>query len=327
VYAAPCVPILADFPAWFTAALAVSLGLALGSFLNVVIHRLPREQSLARPGSRCPACNTPIAPWNNLPILSWLALRGHARCCGARISPRYPLVEALGGAVAYAIHEVIILDLPRTTPAPEALGLFALYLALCLGLIAAIFIDLEFMILPDPITLGGTVLGLVSIPLRDIDWQSALFGAALGFLLVYVPFIVLYRIVRGQAGMGLGDAKLLMLAGAWFGWPGAVFALLAGSVQGTIVALAVLLTRGRIEEPPAVRAEREAMLEELALLEGSEREALERELALDPIAKAPEPGIGQARIAFGPFLCLAILEYLFLGPLLLQEMAWLVSGY
>jgi leader peptidase (prepilin peptidase) / N-methyltransferase len=120
--------------------------------------------------------------------------------------------------------------------------------------------------------------------------------------------------------MGLGDAKLVMLAGAWFGWQGAVFALLGGAVQATVVALTVYLAHGRIDEPEAVVLERKELQ---ALLENSEGEAraeLEREIARDPLALEPEAGLGKARLAFGPFLALATIEYLLFGDLIVQAL-------
>ncbi len=305
---------------------AIALGLLFGSFLNVVIHRLPRGQSVAYPPSSCPACGARIRPTDNVPVLSWLLLRGRARCCKAAISPRYPLVEALGGLVGWGIVHGVVLTLAPDTPLWQAGLLFAAYFALAMGLLAALFIDLDHMILPDEITLGGTVVGLISLPLRDMDWQDALIGGAFGFLIVWLPFDVLYRWLRGHPGMGLGDAKLLMLAGTWFGWPGALFALLAGSIQGTVVAISVWLTRGRLEEPQAVKDEREALREELEGLPESERRRLLDELDDDVLLREPDAGLGGARLAFGPFLILSIFEFLFLGRWLEElffEVFWL----
>lgn len=319
---------LAELPGWFVRALAIALGLVWGSFLNVVIHRLPREESLSHPGSRCPACGAKIRFYDNVPVFSWLVLRGKARCCGARISPRYPLVELLGGLVAFAIVETRIADLPGTTEAWRAALLFVLFGALGLGLLALAFIDLEYMILPDSITLGGAVLGVASTFGRDdLSLVDSLLGAAIGFSIVWLPFVVLYALVRGQPGMGLGDAKLTLLAGAWFGWPGAVFALLAGAVQGTAVALAVYLVAGKIEEPEAVRREREELRAAIEAAEGEERRELEAELAADPVGSEPEDGLGKARLPFGPFLALATLEYLLFGrPIIELYLAWLWGG-
>ncbi len=316
-------PTLGDLPPALLLAVAVSLGLVFGSFLNVVIHRVPLGQSVVAPGSRCPGCGTPIHAWNNLPVLSWLLLRGKASCCGVRISPRYPLVEAMGGLLAWAVVEAVLSGLPLETPWYRVLGLFAVHLTLGLGLIAAAFIDLEHLYLPDVFTLGGTALGLASVPLRpEANWVDSLVGAALGFVIVWLPFDLLYRLVRGRTGMGLGDAKLVMLAGAWFGWQGAVFALLAGAMQGTLTLIALLVAQGKIEEPIAVQNERAAAAAELEAAEGEERERLAAEFAKDPVLAEPPPrGLGEMRFAFGPFLVLAILEFQLLGPWLLSN--WL----
>jgi leader peptidase (prepilin peptidase)/N-methyltransferase len=309
--------VLAELPYWFEIAVAVSLGLVLGSFLNVVIYRLPRGESVAYPASRCPGCGRPIRAFDNVPVFSWLWLRGKARCCGVKISPRYPLVELVGGLAGWAVLEKVLGDVPGEAPIHVPVLLFSAYLILCLGLVAAIFIDLEFMLLPDEITLGGTALGLLTVPLRQMAWSYSLLGAACGFLIVFLPFHLLYRALRGYPGMGLGDAKLLLLAGAWLGWKGALFALLAGAVQGTVAAGVVLALKGRIEEPDAVKRERAAMAAELESLTGEAREQLEDELRMDPLAFEPEGGIGKVRMPFGPFLAVATLEYLFLGDALL----------
>lgn len=312
-------------PYWFWAGVAVALGLALGSFLNVVIHRLPRGENLAHPPSRCPACGARIAPYDNVPVFSWLLLRGRARCCRARISPRYPLIELVGGLAGWATLEHVLYD-PQGGAEWHAYALFAAILALVLGLVAAIFIDLEFMLLPDELTLGGAVLGVATAPLRHLGLSESVLGAAAGFVLVWLPFHVLYKALRGYPGMGLGDAKLLALAGAWFGWRGAVFALLAGAVQGTVVAVTVLLVKGRIEEPEAVTKEREELAQKLETLDPDARRALEAELAKDPLARAPEDGLAKARLPFGPFLALATLEYLFAGQAILDAYLGVVWG-
>ncbi len=315
-------PLFAELPYELWAFVAISLGLAFGSFLNVVIHRLPRGQSVVRPGSRCPGCGEPIRSFDNIPVVSWILLLGKSRCCKTKISPRYPLVEALGGLAGFAVFQTRIMALPGNMPALSALGLFALYLALALALIAAAFIDLEHMLVPDAITFGGTAVGVLSALVRpDVPFVHSLIGAGIGFVMIWLPFDVLYRALRGQPGMGLGDAKLTMLAGAWFGWPGAVFALLAGAVQGTAVAVLVMGARGKIDEPEAVIKEREAMHAELEALEGEERERLLEEFEADPIFYEPEKGLGRARIPFGPFLVVAMLEYLLFGAQI-QEAVW-----
>jgi leader peptidase (prepilin peptidase)/N-methyltransferase len=311
-------PALGDFPTWFLAAVAVSLGLAFGSFLNVVIYRVPRGESMVTPPSRCPACGASIRGYDNIPVLSWLLLRGRARCCGVKVSPRYPLVELIGGLAGWAVLKRVLAEAPPDAPIHAALLLFVAYFALCLGLVAAVFIDLEFMLLPDGITLGGTVLGLASGFVRDVPVRDGVFGAALGFCIIWFPFHFLYRLVRGHPGMGLGDAKLLMLTGAWFGWKGALFALLAGAVQGTVVAVVLVAVKGRIEEPEAVQRERELIRKELSELDGEARKELELELSKDPLATEPQGGFAKARLPFGPFLAMATLEYLFFGEALID---------
>jgi len=153
---------LDDLPGPFITAIAVALGLSFGSFLNVVIYRLPRGESLSHPPSRCPGCGKGIRIYDNIPVLGWLLLRGRARCCKIRISARYPLIEALGGLIAWAIVRAIIFELPGETPWWKVVLLFASYLALSLGLLAAAVIDLEHMYLPDPITLGGALLFIMA---------------------------------------------------------------------------------------------------------------------------------------------------------------------
>lgn len=312
-------PTLLELPHAFLVTMAVMLGMVLASFGNVVMYRLPRGMSVAHPPSTCPACGARIRPYENIPVLSWLILQGKARCCGARISPRYVLFEAIGGLLGWAVVETTFTRLPDDLPFWQVLTLLLLYLVMMLGLICAAFIDLKHMILPDEITLGGALLGLASVALRpEVTFTESLLGAVIGFCIIWLPFDVLYRALRGHAGMGLGDAKLLLLAGAWFGWPAAVFALLVGAVQGTIVAIAVYAATGKIEEPEAVKAEREEMLKLLEEAPAEEQAALREEFEKDLVMTAPASGLAKSRFAFGPFLVLGILEYALFGPELVQ---------
>jgi leader peptidase (prepilin peptidase)/N-methyltransferase len=316
-----------ELPGWFWMGVGVSLGLVFGSFLNVVIHRLPRGENLAFPASHCTSCGKPIRAFDNLPVLGWLLLRGRARCCQAPISARYPLVELMGGLLGATLIQVVVLELPLDTPLWQGGLLFAADLALGLALIAAAFIDLSHMYLPDALTLGGAALGLLSVPLRNgASWQGSLLGAAVGFAIVWLPFDALHRLLRGKPGMGLGDAKLVMLAGAWFGWEGAVFTLLAGALQATLTVLVIYLVRGRIDEPEAVKQERAELEQALAEASPEERAELEAELALDPLAGEPEAGFGKARIAFGPFLVLSVLELLVFGSFIREELLGALLG-
>lgn len=310
-----------DLPPWFWMGVGVSLGLTFGSFLNVVIYRLPRGENLAFPASHCTSCGAPIRAFDNIPLLGWLLLRGRARCCKAPISPRYPLVELLGGLLGGALVQVDILTLPPDIPLWQGGLLFAAYLALGLGLIAAAFIDLSHMYLPDEITIGGALLGVLSVPLRpDATWLGSLIGAGVGFLLVWLPFDLVHRLVRGKPGMGLGDAKLVMLGGAWFGWQGALFVLFGGAVQAVIGVIVSLVRHGKLEEPEAVKLEREELARELENATPEERAQIEAELAGDPLLEEPEEGVGKSRIAFGPFLVLATLELLVFGGFIRTEL-------
>lgn len=306
--------LLSDLPPALLLGLAGVLGLLFGSFSNVVIYRLPRGENVAFPASHCPACGRPIAGYDNLPVLSFLWLRGRARCCKAPISWRYPTVELLGGLWSLAVMRVLVLGLGDSVPLWRAGVLFALYLFLGLSLLCAIFIDLDYMILPDALTWSGAVVGLLSAPLRGVELTTALLGAAVGFGVVWLLFVEGYRRLRGYPGMGLGDAKLLMLTGAWFGWIGVLFALLVGSLLGTLTALIVYLVRGHLPEPEGVAAERRELMAALDQLEGEERAQLEAELAQDPLFAEPSSGLARARLAFGPFLAVATLAYALVGP-------------
>jgi leader peptidase (prepilin peptidase)/N-methyltransferase len=313
--------LLGDFPVTFVRVVALVFGLLWGSFLNVVIYRTPRGMSVVHPPSTCPGCQAPIRPYDNIPVVSWLVLRGKARCCGVSISPRYPLVELMGGLLSLAIVEVVVLSLPAWTPWYRAGAIYLSYFAFTLSLVAAAFIDAEHMYLPDTVTLGGTALGIATATLRSLPLTVSVVGAIVGFVMVWLPFIVVYPRIRGRHGMGLGDAKLTMLAGAWFGWPGAFFTLMAGAVQGTLGALVIYVTVGKIEEPEAVRADREEL--QRAAAEGDEE--AKQLLADDPLGEAPGEGLAQSRLPFGPFLILALLELLFFGQQIGRALQHLVG--
>lgn len=309
--------LFSDFPEGPLIGILVAVGLCFGSFLNVVIYRVPRGMSVIYPPSACPHCGARIRALDNLPVLGWLILRGKARCCGAPIAVRYPLVEALGGLLAGAIFATRLSVLPPETSFGIGLLYFGFCLALGLGLIALTFIDLEFMILPDVFTYGGAVLGVIwSFTFGAPPLIESVAGLALGFLVVWFPFIWLHEKLRGFPGMGLGDAKLLMVAGAFFGWFGVFFALFAAAVQGTATTLLLRAFSISMGEPEAVQRELEELKEAIETAEGEEKLELMRELEQDPLGREAEPGFGGARIAFGPFLALATLELLLFEPVL-----------
>jgi leader peptidase (prepilin peptidase)/N-methyltransferase len=211
---------------------AALLGAVFGSFLNVVIYRLPRRQSLLTPGSRCPHCGTPIAPWDNIPVVSFVLLRGRCRACHTPISPRYPLVE-LAAAVIVAGAWVTTgnwLDF-------IAAAIFALLL------LAIFFIDLEHQIVPNALSYPGLVGGLLlAIPQgRFVDALFAAAGAGALFLLI--------AIVSG-GGMGGGDIKLAAMMGAFLGWPRIPVALLLAFVLGAGAGLLLIALRRRSRKDP-----------------------------------------------------------------------------
>lgn len=217
----------------FLLVVAGLVGLAAGSFLNVCIHRLPRGESVVRPSSHCPSCRRPLSWFENVPLASWLALRGRCRTCAARISPLYPLVEALTGALFVALYLVY-----------GAVPLFVVRAAFASMLVALFFIDLRHQILPNVITLPGLVAGLALSVFLPPGWRSALAGALFGGVF---PFLIAaaYLRLRGREGMGMGDFKMLAMAGAFLGWPLIYLVLLLACVLGVVVGGGFLLVRGR----------------------------------------------------------------------------------
>ena len=207
-------------------------GLLVGSFLNVCIYRLPRRESIVWPGSRCTACNRRLAWFDNVPVVSWAALRGRCRTCGASISPMYPLVE-LTTAVVWAGGVSVY--------GPSAL--LAVRLAFACALIVLFAIDLRHRILPNVITLPGIAAGFVASWFLPPGWTSSLMGIAGGGGILLAIAEAYYR-VRGQEGLGMGDVKMLAMIGAFLGWPLMVLTLVLASFAGSIVGVA-LVASGR----------------------------------------------------------------------------------
>lgn len=221
--------------------LLVILGLLVGSFLNVVIHRLPRQESIAFPGSHCPSCGHALRPWDNIPLLSWLLLRGHCRYCQAPISWRYPLVE-LSAALLALLAAAVLGWRGQLLPA----------LLLLWALLALTLIDLETYLLPDRITKPGMLLGLLVNATAFFSPDFALtrpLDALLGLLLGYGllrGLAEIYLRLSGREGMGHGDFKLLGMIGAWLGWQDMFLALFIAALSGGLVAIVFLgLGKGR----------------------------------------------------------------------------------
>jgi leader peptidase (prepilin peptidase)/N-methyltransferase len=203
---------------------AFCLGAIIGSFLNVCIYRLPHKESIVTPGSRCPRCGKNIRFYDNIPIVSYLILRGKCRHCKEPISPRYPVVEGLFGLLTLALF----IKHGPTLP-------FVLLLAFTASLIIITFIDLDYQIIPDSISIPGIFVGIGAsffIPL--LSWAESLIGILVGggFLLL-VAFG--YKWVTGREGMGGGDVKLIAMLGAWLGWKAIPFILFSSSLIGVFI--------------------------------------------------------------------------------------------
>jgi leader peptidase (prepilin peptidase)/N-methyltransferase len=273
---------MSESAAWLASPIAVAaaavFGAIWGSFFNVCIERIPAGQSIVRPGSRCSACGTPVRAVDNVPILSYLWLRGRCRACGAAFSARHPLVEALGALLAAALWWRFVAADPDGVVAIRV-ARFAYYFAFTGVLVVLSFIDLATLLLPDAITLPSiAVFFLAGFGVHEAPWLARLVGAAAGYLFVRLIADFYYYVLKRE-GLGLGDGKLLALVGVAFGWKALPFVVFAGAVVGSLVSIPVLLVL-RHRQP------------------------------------TNEP-LRHAQIPFGPFLALGALVYLFVGPELL----------
>jgi leader peptidase (prepilin peptidase)/N-methyltransferase len=204
-------------------------GAAIGSFLNVCIHRLPRRESVVWPGSHCPACNHPIAFYDNIPLLSYLWLKGRCRACRVRIPFRYPIVELANGT-GYA------LILWQFGPGAPAL----VYAVLFSALLVITYIDLSHQIIPNVITLPGITLGLLcAATILPVGLLDSVLGALLGYGIPW-GLANAYLLLRGRQGMGLGDAKLLAMIGAFLGWKPMLLTVMVGAGVGSVVGLVLI---------------------------------------------------------------------------------------
>ncbi len=231
-------------------------GLVIGSFLNVCIYRIPLGKSVVFPGSACPACGTAIHPYDNIPVLSYILLRGKCRACGASISPQYPFVELMTGAAFFACAV-------RWNFAPPT---FVNTLLLSIVIIL-IFTDLHHRILPNVLTLPGTAAGILLSPLQSLSyysfdplarriapmlwpgkpdtvlpWAGSILGAVIGGGLLCL-FGLAYEKLRKRQGLGMGDVKMMAMVGAFLGWPLAILTVMAGSIFGTLIGVFLMIFR------------------------------------------------------------------------------------
>lgn len=252
------------------ACFAFVFGTCIGSFLNVCIYRLPEGLSIVHPPSACPHCGGRIRFYDNLPILSYLMLRGKCRFCGAGIAFRYPAVEFITGATALAVY----LKYGLTAAA-------AVYFVFIAVLLVITFIDLDHQIIPDVISLPGVVVFFLAGRLvPGLTWIDSLVGILLGGGSL-LAVIIVYGWITGTEGMGGGDVKLLAMIGALLGWQGVLFTIFCASVIGTLAGLPVAWRSGRRLK---------------------------------------------AKLAFGPFLALGAVAYIFFGPQLIALYLGLAAG-
>lgn len=278
------------------------LGAMVGSFLNVVIVRLPDpEQSIVKPRSRCPRCARPIRWYENIPLLSYALLRGRCRGCAQPIGWRYPLVEALAGGLLVALFWQVgpTLALP-------------IHFAFSAALVAIAFIDIDHRIIPNEISLPGILIGFgLAFLGREGFWIESLIGIAAGgggLLLLSLS----YALIRGREGMGMGDVKLLAMLGAWLGWRSLLFIVLFASLQGVLITVAMALAGVKLKPPLPEEWE----LEEQAAAGPDPEAETAMAAAANGVAEVEQEedvGFFGAAIPFGPFLALAAVEYLFLG--------------
>jgi leader peptidase (prepilin peptidase)/N-methyltransferase len=221
-----------DVPAPMLTAFAVAFGALVGSFLNVCIYRLPLGKSVVWPASACPHCGRSLSWYENIPVVSWMLLRGRCRTCGAAIGVRYPVIEALTAAMfglAWWYYGPGVLLASRLVFGCALIVLFA--------------IDLEHHLLPNVITLPGIAVGFVFSLFAEPGWMASLIGALVGGGALFGVAEVYYRL-RHEEGLGMGDVKMLAMVGAFLGWKLTLLTLMLASLSGTVIGL-LLIVSGR----------------------------------------------------------------------------------
>jgi len=256
---------------------------SVGSFLNVVILRLPvKGESIVHPPSHCPKCDYKLKWYDNIPIFSYVLLGGKCRKCKLPISMQYPLIELATAALGVLCFMKYGFSLS-----------FFVYFTFCAYLIAITFIDIPYQIIPDELSLSGIVIGITaSFFTGQLMWQDSVIGALVGFFLIAIISYGYFFLTKRE-GMGMGDAKLLAMLGAFLGWQSIPFILLASSIQGLIVAL-LAIAFGLMKKAPPLPDPDE--------WENGKKPEQEEEVSLR-----------HAAVPFGPFLAAAALEFLFFG--------------
>lgn len=299
---------LAVLTAWWMPLCAFVWGTLWGSFANVVIWRVPRGQSVVRPGSRCGACETPIRWYDNLPVVSYLWLRGRCRHCDEAVSLRYLVVELAGGMLSVALFRAHVIVPLLEGGGVEGLATWLLWFVYCLALVIITYTDLDLWVIPDAVVLPVAALGVMVAVMwpawLGVSWPQAVGAAVTGYALVAgIRFV--YLKWRGIEAMGLGDGKLLVMIGAFCGFPGLLWSLGAGATQSLLIAVPLLMLGRNVANT------------DLQEVHGDDPELGEED---------PNAGLSGKRIPFGPFLALAALEFVLLRPQLDALFAWFVHG-
>jgi leader peptidase (prepilin peptidase)/N-methyltransferase len=268
---------------------AAVLGTVWGSFFNVCIARVPRGESVVRPASHCFSCGRTVRALDNIPLLSYVLLRGRCRFCGARFSPRYLLVEALAGLLSAILYWKLVMTAPGVA-VEVRLARYAVYFTFVGVLVVLSFIDLDTKRLPDVITLpAAVVLYLAAFGAHDAGWLERLIGMVAGYVVVRVISDGYYYLT-GREGLGLGDGKLLAVVGAVLGWRAILVVIFMASFIGIMVSVPILLVQRRKE------------------------------------AEAGSESVRHTQVPFGPFLSLSAVIYLLFGQDLWRRVVELAGG-
>lgn len=333
---------------WLFAGFAFVFGAVVGSFLNVVIFRVPAGLSVVHPPSRCPNCDAGIRWYDNIPIISWaIFLRAKCRDCGAPISGQYALVEALTGALTLALWYKVArapfasIQVFEQTPAISYLLPFGLYFVFICLLVVITFVDLEHLLIPHRFSLPGIALGIATPFLFNAVMPSgslvgfwppvtpmeSIIGAVAGGVTVIAIFYG-YFALRGVPGIGGGDVTLMALVGAWLGWPSLVFVFFAASMQGVIAAGLAMVFGGGLLRDSATIFEEDALPEDAQAAKevapDADVDALPEDAKTGEEEDAPSgeedaletAAPGAMAVPFGPFIALAALEFFFVGDIL-----------
>lgn len=301
--------ILEVMPREYFIALAAIFGAMWGSFANVVIVRWPEGLSVLHPASHCMSCGAPVRLYDNIPVLSYVILRGRCRHCKTSYSPQHAVVELSMALLSVGVLQMTLLADPPSFL--NGLASYFIWLAFVWALVTAGMIDLNTYFLPDVITLPGVVVGIgVNAFVLGRGLIDPVVAALGSYAVVNLLFVRGYKALTGKQGMGEGDPKLIAMIGAFLMLEGVMFALFAGAMQGLVVGSIMVAVRrktGSGPQPPVLEDEEDAV--------DDDGNSLEEE----------DTPFRRAKVPFGPFLALGAIEYFFFGPALLNLYTGLVT--